>query len=77
MVVIELTKYSNQRQIPIKNMKLNNTNSDDNISNDYNSSWLFNKSSGSNSADINPRMYVLKRIWVFLNYLQFIPSQYI
>ena len=38
-------KYSNQRQIPIKNMKLNNTNSDDNISNDNNSSWLFNKSS--------------------------------
>ena len=42
-------------------MKLNNTNSDDNMSSDNNSSWLFNKSSGSNSADINPRMYVLKR----------------
>ena len=54
-------KYSNQRQIPIKNMKINNINSEDNLSGDNNSSWLFNKSSGSNSADINPRMYVLKR----------------
>ena len=53
--------YSNQRQIPIKNMKINNINSEDNVSGDNNSSWLFNKSSGSNSADINPRMYVLKR----------------
>ena len=42
-------------------MKINNINSEGNLSNDYNSSWLFNKSSGSNSADINPRMYVLKR----------------
>ena len=40
---------------------MNNTNSDDNISNDNNSSWLFNKPSSSNSTDINPRMYVLKR----------------
>ena len=54
-------KYSNQRQIPIKNMKLNNINSEDNVSCENNSSWLFSKSSGSNSADINPRMYVLKR----------------
>ena len=47
MVVIEMTpdniegkppKYSNQRQIPIKNMKLNNINSEDNVSCDNNSS---------------------------------------
>ena len=30
-------KYSNQHKIPIKNMKLNNTNSEDNISCDNNS----------------------------------------
>ena len=42
-------------------MKINNINSEDNISCGNNSSWLFYKSSGSNSADINPRMYVLKR----------------
>ena len=42
-------------------MKSNNINSEDNVSCDNNSSWLFNKSSGSNSADINPRMYVLKK----------------
>ena len=42
-------------------MKLNNINSKDNVSCDNNSSWIFNKSSGSNSADIDPRMHVLKR----------------
>ena len=42
-------------------MKSNNINSEDNVSGDNNSSWLFNKSSGSNSADINARIYVLKR----------------
>ena len=52
-------KYSNQRHLPIKNMKINNVNSEDQILNDNNSNWLFNKS--SSSSDINPRMYVLKR----------------
>ena len=54
-------RYSNQRQLPIKNMKIDNINSDENVSCDNNSSWLFNKPSGTGSADINPRMYVLKR----------------
>ena len=40
-------------------MKMNNVNSDEQVSNDNNLNWLFNKPSGS--ADINPRMYVLKR----------------
>ena len=42
-------------------MKINNINSDENVSSDNNSGWLFNKPSGSGSADINSRMYVLKR----------------
>ena len=45
--------------LPIKNMKMNNVNSEEQVSNDNNLNWLFNKPSGS--ADINPRMYVLKR----------------
>ena len=43
-------------------MKLNNINSEYNASGDNNSSWLFNKPPCSNSDDINPRMYVLKKI---------------
>ena len=42
-------------------MKINNINYDETVSSDNNSSWLFNKPSGSGSADINSRMYVWKR----------------
>ena len=52
-------KYSNQRHLPIKNIKINNVNSKEQILNDNNFNRLFNKS--SSSTDINPRMYVLKR----------------
>ena len=54
-------RYSNQRHLPIKNIKMNNVNSDEQVSSDNNSNWLFNKPSGSGSANVNPRMYVLKR----------------
>ena len=50
-------KYSNQRQIPIKNLTNTNMNSDEQTLNNNNSNWLFNKTSDNNN--INPRMYVL------------------